>query len=150
LLGRVAIMSSLATGIAAVSALAAFGSLLVYVYVVRRSGRDLARDEALALAETRAQMVEVLRTELRSVERRDRRALAQSEKQNRELREALERTRAEAREHVYQAQTFYAAVLADLLSGVESDLEARPPDVEGALRRIRKQRPSANPERNVG
>jgi DNA anti-recombination protein RmuC len=142
-------MSS-ATGIAAVSALAAVCSLLAYLYVARRSGRELAREEALALAETRAQMIETLRNELRSLEQRDRRALARIEKRHRELRNELERSRADAREQVYQVQRFYAAVLADLLSGLEADLERHPPDVAGALRRLRRQFPSANPQANTG
>jgi hypothetical protein len=142
-------MSS-ATGIAAVSALAAVGSLLVYVYVVRRSGRDSAREEALALAETRAQIVAALRQELKSLEQRDRRLLARCEKRQRGLQAELVRTKAEAREQTYQAQRFYAAVLADLLSGLERDLERRPPDVAGALRRIREQFPRAKPEANAG
>jgi hypothetical protein len=142
-------MSS-ATVIAAVSALAAVGSLLVYVYVVRRSGRDSAREEALALAETRAQIVEALRIELKSLEQRDRRLLARCEKRQRDLRNELERTEAESREQAYQAQRFYAALLADLLSGLERDLEQHPPDVAGALRRIHQQFPMANPEAHAG
>jgi hypothetical protein len=142
-------MSS-ATAIAAVSALAAVGSLLVYVYAVRRSSRDSAREEALALAETRAQIVAALQQELKSLEERDRRVLARCEKQRRELKEQLERTNAEAREQAYQAQRFYAALLADLLRGLEADLEQRPPDVTAALRRIRQQFPRAKPEAEAG
>jgi hypothetical protein len=84
--------------LAVVSAIVAVVSLLLYLHSTRRSDQDSARDEALALAETRRQLVAELRT-------------------------ALEETRAEAR---------------DNLIILHSHLEQSPPDVEGALTRIRR------------
>jgi putative N-acetylmannosamine-6-phosphate epimerase len=83
--------------IAAVSAIVAVGSLLLSLHASRRSDRDSAREEALALAETRKQMID-------------------------ELCALLEETRVEARHNLI--------VLC-------RQLEDSPPDVDGALRRIR-------------
>lgn len=47
-----------------------------------------------------------------------------------ELEGALQKTEAEAREHAFRIQRFYAASLSDLLHGVEADLEQDPPNVE--------------------
>jgi hypothetical protein len=53
----------------------------------------------------------------------------------------------QARDEAYTTQHFYAAALSELLNDLRSDLERIPPDVEAALRRIRKllegQRPAA-------
>ncbi len=84
--------------LAVISAIVAVVSLLLYLHSTRRSDKDSARDEALALAETRGQLVAELRT-------------------------ALQETRAEAR---------------DNLMILHSHLEQSPPDVEGALTRIRR------------
>jgi hypothetical protein len=83
--------------IAALSAIVAVGSLLLSLHASHRSDRDSAREEALALAETRKQMID-------------------------ELRALLEQTRVEARHN---------------LIVLRRRLEDSPPDVDGALRRIR-------------
>jgi hypothetical protein len=84
--------------IAVVSAIVAVVSLLLYIHSSRRSDKDSARDEALALAEIRAQVIA-------------------------ELRAALEQARMETH---------------DNLIAVCRELEESPPDVEGALSRIRR------------
>jgi hypothetical protein len=129
--------TSAATVVAAVSAAAAVGTFLAYVYFVRREDLNAAREEALALAETRGQIISDLRARLDSVERERLEAEATLAKRIRELEEALSNAQNEAREQAYQMQRFYAAALVDLLSGVEHDLEADPPDVGQALGRVR-------------
>ena len=84
--------------IAVVSAIVAVVSLLLYIHSSRRSDKDSARDEALALAGVRAQVIA-------------------------ELRAALEQARMETH---------------DNLTAVRCELEESPPDVDGALRRIRR------------
>jgi len=84
--------------LAVVSAIVAVVSLLLYVHSSGRSDKDSARDEALALAETRRQVIA-------------------------ELRSALADARAETREN---------------LTILRNELEESPPDVEAALRRIRR------------
>lgn len=125
-----------ATLVAALSALAAVGSFLAYLYFVQRSSANAAREEALALAETRREVITDLRADL-----------ALSEQRIRELETALDTARTEAREHAYQMQRLYTTGLADLLESVRRDLELVPADVEGALRRIRellaRQQPAA-------
>jgi hypothetical protein len=56
------------TLVAAASAAATVGSLLAYVYFARRSEAHAARDEALALAETRRQVIVDLRWRVRELE----------------------------------------------------------------------------------
>jgi hypothetical protein len=51
--------------LAVISAIVAVASLLLYLHSSRRSDKDSARDEALALAETRGQLVADLRATLR-------------------------------------------------------------------------------------
>jgi hypothetical protein len=116
------------TLIAVLSAMAAIGTFLAYVYFVQRSNANAAREEALALAETRRQVIEELRARL-----------ASSDQRTRELETALEAARADAREQAYQAQRLYTMGLAELLEGVRHDLESAPPDVDGALMRVRRQ-----------
>ena len=84
--------------LAVVSAIVAVVSLLLYIHSSRRSDKDSARDEALALAEIRAQVIG-------------------------ELRAALEQARAETHAN---------------LTILRHELEQSPPDVEEALRRIRR------------
>jgi hypothetical protein len=138
--------TSTATIVAAVSAAAAVGSLLVYVYVARRRNIDAAREEALALAETRRQVIADLERRLASLERQHRDAGIASARRIRALEDVLTKANSEAREQAYQMQRFYASALADLLVGVQEDLEAVPPNVERALTRIRgllaRERPS--------
>jgi hypothetical protein len=55
----------------------------------------------------------------------------------RDLELTLESTEAEAREHAYRMQRFYATSLSDLLRDVEAELEVEPPNVQRALARIR-------------
>ena len=126
------------TAIAALSAVAAVGSLFAYLYFVRRSDLVAAREEALALAETRRQVIRELRERLKSTEDRQKRAKAESERRIRELQAALDRTRSQARKDAYQTQHFYAVALSDLLNDLLADLERTPPDVAAAVVRVRK------------
>jgi hypothetical protein len=129
--------TSTATIVAAVSAAAAVGTLLVYLYVARRTDINGAREEALALAETRGQAIADLERRLASLQRQHRNAAVASAKRIRELEDVLTKANSEAREQAYQMQRFYASALADLLVGVQQDLEAVPPNVDRALTRIR-------------
>ena len=135
------------TVIAAVSAVAAVASALLYLYFGRRDDLVAAREEALALAETRRQVIEDLRRRLGSLEKRHRRTKEVHERRVRELQSALDKTRVQARDDAYQMQRFQAAALSDLLNDLRSELERKPPDVEAALARIRKlladERPAA-------
>jgi type II secretory pathway pseudopilin PulG len=79
--------------VAVISAIAAVVTLLLYVHSVRRTDQDSAREEALALAEMRGEMIQALRRRTRELE---------------------------------------AALI-----GVRGCLEEKPPDVSGALARIR-------------
>jgi hypothetical protein len=135
-------MSAVVTiAVAALSAVTGVASLFAYLYFVRRSDLVAAREEALALAETRRQVIRELRERLRSVEDRRRRAKANSERRIRELQAALDRTRAQARKDAYETQHFYAAALAELRNDLLADLERSPADVEAALARVRKRLP---------
>jgi hypothetical protein len=135
------------TVIAALSAFAAVASALLYFHFGRRSELASAREEALALAETRRQVIIDLRGRLESLERRHKRMKAACERRARELETALDATSAQAREEAYRTQHFYAAALSDLLNDLRDDLERIPPDVEAALVRIRRllagERPAA-------
>jgi hypothetical protein len=137
----------LATVIAALSAFAAIASVLLYLYFGRRSELATAREEALALAETRRQVIIDLRGNLDSLERRHERAKAECARRITELQAALEKTGRQARDEAYRTQHFFSAALTDLLNDLRSDLEPSPPDVEAALARIRKllagERPAA-------
>lgn len=125
------------TLIAAASAGATVGTFLVYLRFVRRAGREAAREEALALAETRAEVIRDLRGRLASLERRHGQMEASYEAQLHDLRRQLDDTRAEAREQAFQMQRLYTAALVDLLGDLRDDLETVPPNVERALVRIR-------------
>jgi hypothetical protein len=135
------------TVIAAVSAFAAVASALLYLYFGRRSDLASAREEALALAETRRQVIVDLRRRLDSLERRHKRMNAEYERRVAKLRRELEKTRVQAREEAYQTRHFYSTALSDLLTDLRSDLERIPPDVDAALIRIRRllagERPAA-------
>src|SRR5919204_2367504 len=132
-------MSALvSTVIAALSAFAALASLFLYLYFGRRSDLAAAREEALALAETRRQVIRELRGRLESLERRCKPAKSERDQRIRELQAALDKTRMQARDEAYRTQHFYTAALSDLLNDLRSDLERMPPDVDGALTRIRK------------
>jgi hypothetical protein len=136
-----------ATFIAAISAFAAVGSALLYLYAARRADLVVAREEALALAETRRQVIDELRARLESLERRNKRTKEHWERRVRALQSALDKTRVQARNDAYQTQHFYAAALTDLLNNLRRDLERKPPDVDSALTRIQKlltnERPAA-------
>jgi hypothetical protein len=133
-------MSALvSTVVAALSAaFAALASLFLYLYFGRRSDLAAAREEALALAQTRGQVIRELRGQLGSLEERHKRAIAGCDRRIRDLRAKLDKTRAQARADAYRTQHFYASSLADLLNDLRSDLERTPPDVDAALTRIRK------------
>jgi len=129
--------SAIASLAAVLSGLATIGGFLAYLSFVQRSKANDARDEALALAETRREVIADLRAQLASSEESRTRLETQADTRIRELETALEDARAEAREQAYQIQRLYAIGLADVLAGVRRDLEAVPADVERALRRIR-------------
>jgi hypothetical protein len=132
-------MSALVTTfIAALSAFAAVASLLLYLYFGRRSDLAVAREEALALAETRRQVIAELRARVASLEARHRRTEANYKRRARELQAALDKTKSQAREDAYQTQHFYAAALSELLVDLQTDLERAPPDIDAALARISK------------
>jgi hypothetical protein len=133
-----ATVSATATFVATLSAVATIGSFFAYLYFGRHSNANAAREEALALAETRREVIEDLRNRLASSDERHRRLKAKREKRVRELEKALDNARTEARDQAYQMQRLYAIGLADVLAGIRSDLAAVPPDAEGALERIRK------------
>jgi hypothetical protein len=128
--------SATASLVAVLAGLATIGSFLAYLYFVQRSKANDARDEALALAETRREVIADLRAQLASSEESRMRLETQADSRIGELETALEAASAEAREHAYQIQRLYAIGLADVLAGVRRDLEAVPADVERALRRI--------------
>jgi uncharacterized membrane protein YccC len=136
-----------ATVVAALSAFAALASAFLYLYYGRRSELATAREEALALAETRRQVIGELRGRVEALERRHKRTKASCERRVGELQAALDRTRTQAREDAYRTQHFYAAALSDLLNDLCGDLERTPPDVEAAIVRIRRllagERPAA-------
>lgn len=133
------------TAIAALSAFAALASLVLYLYFGRRSDLAAAREEALALAETRREVINELRGRLESLETRSRRAAADCDRRIRDLNAALDGARVQARDEAYQTQHLYTAALSDLLRELRVDLERMPPDVETALAHIRKILPSERP-----
>ena len=129
--------SATASLVAVLAGLATIGSFLAYLYFVQRSKANDARDEALALAETRREVIADLRAQLASSEESRIRLETQADRRIRKLKTALKDARTEAREQAYQIQRLYATGLADVLAGVRRDLEAVPADVERALGRIR-------------
>ncbi len=133
------------TVIAALSAFAALASLFLYLYYGRRSDLAAAREEALALAETRREVITELRGRLESLEAEHTRTMAGCDQRIRELQEALDSSRQQARDEAYQTQHLYVAALSDLLRELRIDLEQLPPDVEAALARIRKMLPGERP-----
>ena len=136
---------AVSTAIAALSAFAALASLFLYLYFGRRSDLAIAREEAFSLAETRRGVINELRERLDSLEARHRRAQAHCDRRIRELNNALDRTRVQARDEAYQTQHLYATALSDILRELSADLEQMPPDVEAALTHIRKMLPSERP-----
>lgn len=122
--------------IGAVSAAAAVAAVLVYLYGLRRADQTAARDEALALAETRRQTVNELRRRVAALEHGQKAARAYHRRRVRELEDSLERTRREAREQAYRSQRLYVLALEEALAEVREELEKGPPDVEGALAKI--------------
>ena len=133
--------------IAALSAFAAVASVFLYLHFGRRSELATAREEALALAETRRQVIGDLEGRLESLERRHKRMKADCERRTRKLQTTLDTMSAQAREEAYRTQHFYAAALSDLLNDLLDDLERIPPEVDAALVRIRRllagERPAA-------
>jgi DNA anti-recombination protein RmuC len=126
------------TVIAALSAFAALASLFLYLYFGRRSDLAAAREEALALAETRRQVIRDLQGRLESLERQHKQGKADCRRRIHELQSALDKIRRQAREEAYRTQHFYASAFSDLLNDLRRDLERMPPDVDAALTRIRK------------
>jgi hypothetical protein len=133
--------------LAALSAVTAVASVFLYLYFGRRTDRSAAREEALALAETRRQVIVEMQKRLDSLEHRRKRETADHDRRVNELQTALARTQKQARDEAYQTQHFFSAALADLLNDLRDDLEPVPPDVEAALAHIRKlladERPAA-------
>lgn len=129
-------VSDLTTLIGAVSAAAAVAGVVAYVYWLRRADQTSARDEALALAETRRQTMDELRRRLTSLEHGQKQARASYKRRVRELEESLDQTRREAREQAYYMQRVYVLALEDSLTGIREELDKRPPNVKGALARI--------------
>lgn len=124
------------TLIGAVSAAAAVAGVVIYFLGLRRADQTSARDEALALAETRRQTVEELRRRVAALEHGQRAARAHYKKRVRELEVALEQTRHEAREQAYRSQRLFVLALEEALAQVRDELDKGPPDVEGALAKI--------------
>jgi hypothetical protein len=141
------VATSAATTIAAASAAAVVATFFAYVYFARRSEVHAARDEAMALAETRGEVIVDLRRRLRLLERLLRDTTQALERRVRELEATLQKTEAEARDQAYRMHRFYATSLSEVLNGVQGDLEQKPPKVEKALARIRQlldgERPAA-------
>ena len=129
-------LSADVTLISAISASAALAGVLAYVYGLRRVNQTAARDEALALAETRRQVVTELRRRVAALEHGQKQARTHHKRRVRELEESLEQTRREAREQAYQAQRLYVLALAESLTSIREELENAPPNVQGALARI--------------
>lgn len=124
------------TLIAALSAAAGVASVLAYVYGLRRANQTAARDEALALAETRRQVVNELRSRVAALEHGQKEARAYHRRRVRELEKSLDRTRRDAREQAYQAERLYVLALTETLARIREELEKDPPNLEGALARI--------------
>ena len=135
------------SAIAAASSAAAIGTFFAYLYFARRSEAHAAREEALALAETRGAVIRDLRMRLAVLERGLRETIEDRDTRVRELETTIQATETEARENAYRMQRFYAASLSNLLRDVQVNLEKEPPNVERALRRIRElldgERPAA-------
>jgi hypothetical protein len=133
--------------IAALSAFTALASVSLYLYFGRRSELSAAREEALALAETRRQVIADLERRLDSLEQLHKRSRTDCGRRVSELQTALDKTQRQARDEAYRTQHFFSAALSDLLNDLRNDLEPVPPDVEAALARIRKlltdERPAA-------
>ncbi len=115
-----------ATLIAAVSAAGTIGAFVAYVYYLRRSGGENAREEALALAETRGAIITDLQAQLRSVQRERERAERAYETRIKELERALAAAKAESREQAYQMQRFYTAAFAGFARRRTSRPRGRP------------------------
>ena len=94
--------SGTASLVAVLAGLATIGSFLAYLYFVQRSKANDARDEALALAETRREVIADLRAQLATSEESRMRLKTQADRRIRELEKALEDARSEAREQAYQ------------------------------------------------
>jgi hypothetical protein len=125
------------TVISAVSAAAALATVLAYLYGLRRADQTAARDEALALAETRGQMLTELRRRVAALEHSQKQARSYYKGRIRELEATVEQTRREAREQAYQVQRLWVLAVAETLARLRNELEKRPPDVEAALACIR-------------
>jgi hypothetical protein len=137
--------TSAATVVAAASAAAAVGTFLAYVFSLHRSELRAARVEALALAETRGEIIIDLQAALESLERRHEESRRDCDRRVLELQRTLARESMEAREQAYRMHRFYGTALTELLKDVRTDLEMVPPNVAGALGRIRELLPDERP-----
>jgi hypothetical protein len=124
------------TLIGALSAAAGLAGVLAYVYGLRRVNQTAARDEALALAETRRQMVSELRRRVAVLEHGQKKARTYHRRRVRELEKALERAQLDVREQAYRSGRLYVLALSEALTQIREELEKGPPDVERALARI--------------
>jgi flagellar biosynthesis/type III secretory pathway protein FliH len=129
-------LSSPTTFIGSVSAAIAFAAFLAYVYGLRRSNQAAARDEALALADTRGQMIAELRRRVAALERGQKQARTHYRRNLRELEDALEQARREAREQAYRTQRLYVLAFEEVLADIREELGKTPANVDGALARI--------------
>ena len=91
-------VSAIASLVAVLAGLATIGSFLAYLYFVQRSKANDVRDEALALAETRREVIADLRAQLASSEENRMRLETQADRRIGELETALEEACSEARE----------------------------------------------------
>jgi hypothetical protein len=137
--------TTVTTVVAAASAAAAVGTFIAYVFSVHPSELRAARVEALALAETRGEIIIDLQEALESLELRHEESKREAKRRMLDLQNELAREHTEASEQAYRMHRFYATALTELLKDVRADLEAVPPDVLGALGRIRELLPDERP-----
>jgi hypothetical protein len=126
--------TTLATIIAVATAAAAVGTFFAYVFSVQRAELRAARVEALALARTRGEIIIDLKATLESLARRHEESRLDAEHRLLELQREFARER-----------EVYATAFIGLLEDVRSDLTTAPPDVAGALDRIRELIPDERP-----
>jgi hypothetical protein len=131
-------VAATATVVTTVSAAAALVSLVAYLYSLRRAEQTAAREEALALAETRKQMVAELRQRVAALERRNKQMKASHERRIHELERAVERARRRAAGNApFEPQGHGVLALVESLARIRADLEEEPPNVDAAVARIR-------------
>jgi hypothetical protein len=128
------LVTTFATILAAATAAAAVGTFFAYLFSVQRAEIRAARVEALALARTRGEIIIDLKATLESLARRHEESRLDAERRLLDLQREFARER-----------EVYATAFTELLEEVRSDLQAAPPDVAGALGRIRALLPDERP-----